>query len=88
MRTLDDSFLTDVFQEFQPFGTDVPLCLNRLGRTVKASRVDITLIDVYSIVSAHDNYLDEIQGWDTSVRDMSSRDSSSRGQSFNARIIV
>ncbi len=51
----------------------LPLCWDSLGRTVKASRVDITLIDEYSIVSAHDNYLDEIQGWDTSVRDMSSR---------------
>ncbi len=73
MQTLDDSFLTDVFQKVPSLWHRLPLSWDRLGRTVKASRVDITLIDVYSIVSAHDNYLDEIQGWDTSVRDMSYR---------------
>jgi hypothetical protein len=68
MRTLDDSFLTDVFQ---PFGTDVPLCWDRLGRTVKArSSRHYTNI---CCVASHDKYLDEIQGRDILVRDMSSR---------------
>ncbi len=67
MLTLDDSFLTDVFK---PFGIDVPLCWDRLGMTVKA-RSSSNYMYIYC--TSHDKYLDDIQGWDTSVRDTSSR---------------